>query len=559
MCAVALRQPRSRSLTRVSGARKAGFPAFVEPSDPGLRERAPSGDGWFFEIKADGYRAQLHLHGGNPKVYSRSGFDWTEQFSTIVAAAAALKGREAVIDGEAVVYGATGLPDFQALRRELGARKSPRVLYHAFDLLYLDGYDLRGAAYLDRKRLLKELLEGAPRTFVYVDYLQAEGERVFRQACKMGLEGVVAKRGNAPYSSGRQESWIKLKCTKSETFPIVAFVEKLGAKPRKIASLYIGRHADGKLLYAGKVRSGYTESLAREVRERLDPFILKKSPLTVPVKKPKATWVQPVVHAEVEYSAITDDGLLRAAVFKGLRDDLEPPKVKLPKVKSPRAVPSPHVATGKPHVGVPRENILQLLPDAVTPNKQELAAYWQKVSKRALGYLAGRPLKLVRHVHGTTFYHKGPLPKDIPGAVHQLRIEKREGGEGTRLWVDSLDGLLGLVAIGAVELHPWNATVDDFEHANQLVVDLDPGEGVAWQAVVDAALAMRDLMKTEGLKPWPKLTGGNGIHLMAPLSEPLAHDEAHRWAHRLVGMLAERESAALYPLGAGKPAWPYLP
>src|SRR4051812_28227356 len=134
MCAVALRQLRSQSLTRASGARKAGFPAFVEPCDPSLREHAPSGDGWFFEIKADGYRAQLHLHGGKPKVYSRSGFDWTEQFSTIAAAAAALKGHEAVIDGEAVVYGATGLPDFQALRRELGTRKSPRVLFHAFDL-----------------------------------------------------------------------------------------------------------------------------------------------------------------------------------------------------------------------------------------------------------------------------------------------------------------------------------------------------------------------------------------------------------------------------------------
>src|SRR5205085_9947484 len=153
-----------------------------------------------------------------------------------------------------------------------------------------------------------------------------DGQRVFEHACKMGVEGIVAKRRDSIYRSGRTDTWLKLKCVKSDTFPIVAFVEKLGAKPRKIASLYVGRREGDRVLYAGKARSGYTETVAREVRERLDPLIRKKSPLSVPVKKPKATWVEPVVDAEIEYSAVTDDGLLRAAVFKGLRDDLELPK-----------------------------------------------------------------------------------------------------------------------------------------------------------------------------------------------------------------------------------------
>jgi bifunctional non-homologous end joining protein LigD len=307
-----------------------------------------------------------------------------------------------------------------------------------------------------------------------------------------GFGRVVAKRVDAPYRSGRQESWIKLKCTKSETFPIVAFVEKLGARPRKIASLYVGRWEGERLLYAGKARSGYTELVAREVRERLNPLIRKTSPLSVPVKKPKATWVQPIVNAEIEYSAVTDDGLLRAAVFKGLRDDLDGPRVRAPSV-----VPSGKRHCGRPHIGVPRENILQLLPDAIVPTREELAVYWAKVHKRALEHLGHRPLKLVRHVHGTTFYHKGPLPKEIPDSVHQLHIRKREGGEGTRLWVDSLDGFLGLVALGAVELHPWNASVDDVERADRLVIDLDPGEGVRWDAVAEAALRVRELMERE--------------------------------------------------------------
>jgi bifunctional non-homologous end joining protein LigD len=442
--------------------------------------------------------------------------------------------RQAIIDGEATVLGNTGLPDFQALRRELRNSQSNRLIYHAFDLLYLNGHDLRRAPLLERKHALKSLLQDGPPALVYVDFLNADGTRVFEQACRMGLEGIVAKRVDTPYRSGRQDSWIKLKCVKSETFPIIAFVEKLGARPRKIASLYVGRWEGDRLMYAGKARGGYTETVARELRERLDPLIRKTSPLSVPVKKPKATWVEPKVDAEIEFSAVTDDGLLRAAVFKGLRDDLGGPQVKARSIV-------PAGGHRKPHIGVPRENILQLLPDAIIPTKAELADYWAGVHKRALAYLGHRPLKLVRHVHGTTFYHKGPLPKDIPSSVHQLHVQKREGGEGTRLWIDSLDGFLGLVAIGAVELHPWNARVEDVERADQLVIDLDQGEGVPWEAMVEAALRMRNILQDEGVSTWPKLTGGKGIHLVAPLRKPILHDEAHRYAVRLVRRLAEQD------------------
>ncbi|RZN33768.1 DNA ligase D [Bradyrhizobium sp. Leo121] len=531
MCAVALRS-RLRSLARVPGARKAPIPGFIEFCDPVQRDRPPGGEGWVYEIKADGYRAQLHLRPDETRVYSRTGLDWTEEFSSIANGAERLKVKSAVIDGEAMVYGSNGLPDFQQLRRELGRRESAQLHYHAFDLLYLDGYDLRAAALKERKELLKHVLADAPKTFILVEHVLADGDEIFRNACRMGLEGLVAKRIDAPYRSGRQESWVKLKCKKSETFPIVAFVEKLGARPRRIASLYVGRHAGDKLLYAGKVQTGYTEKSARELRERLDPLIRRTSPLSIPVKKPKATWVEPEVKAEVEYGALTDDGLLRSAVFKGFRDDLAPPKV-----RAPRLAPS---SVARPKIGVPRENILQLLPDAVTPSKDELASYWTRVWQKALPHLGHRPLKLVRHVRGTTFYHKGPLPKDIPQAVHELRIRKREGGEGIRLWVDHLDGLLGLVEIGAVELHPWNATVEDVELADRIVIDLDPGEGIPWDAVVEGSLRMRDLLRAEGFDPWPKLTGGKGIHLMAPLQGRVPHDRAHSLARRLVSELASR-------------------
>lgn len=533
MCAVALRQSRS-GVSGVPGACKAAIPGYIEPCDPTLRENPPRGSDWVYEIKADGYRAQLHRDDGNIKVYSRTGLDWTDQFSSIAAAARKLKAKSAIIDGEAVVYGSGGLPDFQQLRRELGPKRSERVRYHAFDLLYLDGYDLRDAAYEDRKRLLQDLLKGAPETFIFVEALEADGKVIFEKGCKLGLEGLVAKRLGRPYRSGRQESWIKLKCKKSETFPIVAFVEKLRAHPRKIASLYVGRRENGKLIYAGKVRTGYTETTAREVREKLDPLIRRTSPLDVRVNKPKATWVEPSVLAEVEYGALTDDGLLREAAFKGLREDLA-----VRKVKGPRLVPG---SGAQRKLGVPKENILQILPDAVVPSKEELAVYWKRVWRKALPHLGHRPLKLVRHVHGTTFYHKGPLPTDIPESVHQLRIQKREGGQGTRLWVDSLEGLLGLVEIGAVELHPWNSTVEDFEHADRIVIDLDPGEGVEWEAIANTALELRALMKREGFETWPKLTGGKGVHLMAPLDQPMLHDQAHRIARSLCSEFAATDA-----------------
>jgi bifunctional non-homologous end joining protein LigD len=475
--------------------------SFVEFQSPTLVERAPQGSEWIHEIKYDGYRTELILQDGEVRAYTRRGYDWTDRYGSIVAAAARLDAQSAIIDGEAVVLGSTGMPDYQALERELGNRKSQRLTFYAFDLLHLNGRDLRRRPLIERKAALQELLAGAPAALIYAEHLEAEGKAVFEHACRMGLEGIVSKRADTPYRSGVQESWLKLKCIKSDTFPIVAFVEKLGANPRRIASLYIGRREGDRLAYAGKARSGYSEETARAVRERLDPLIISKSPLTEPIVKPKATWVKPEMLAEITFSGVTDRGVLREAVFKGLREDLSAAPPARPAVRAkPKA--------GGTH-GVRRENILQLLPDAVTPSKEELARYWKKVADAALVHLGNRPLKLVRHTHGITFYHMGPLP-EIPAAVHQFRMKKRGGGEGVRVWVDDLDGLLGLVAMDAVELHPWNATVDDIEHADRIVLDLDPGEGVAWRAVTDAALALRELLAAEGLSSWPKVTAARG-------------------------------------------------
>jgi bifunctional non-homologous end joining protein LigD len=255
------RASRPKSPTADLRGRQPAEPsAFIEPCDPTLREHPPRGDDWVYEIKADGYRAQVHVGGGRVRVYSRRGLDWTGQFTAMADAAAGLRVERCILDGEAVVYGTTGRPDFQALRRELGSQHSSRLRYHAFDLLALDGKDVRELPYVERKRLLRDLLDGAPETFIFVDYLEADGEAALEHACRMGLEGLVAKQRQSTYRSGRVESWIKLNCVRSDTFPIVASVEKLGVRPRRIASLYIGRREGDRLLCAGKAQSGSTRS-----------------------------------------------------------------------------------------------------------------------------------------------------------------------------------------------------------------------------------------------------------------------------------------------------------
>jgi bifunctional non-homologous end joining protein LigD len=503
----------------------------IQPLDPTSVQHPPAGDDWIHEIKFDGYRAQAHKGDGRVTVFSRRGYNWTDRFGLIGALTGRLPADSVILDGEVVFIGRNGKPDIQGLRGALG-RRTDRLHLYAFDLLFLDGKDLRAEPLLERKRRLKALLKGGPEQLQYVDHMRGDSRLIVEHACKLGLEGIVSKQVESPYKSGRQESWRKSKCDLTDNFPIVAFVEKLGARPRRIASLYVGRREGDKLLYAGKVQSGYSLEAAREVREALDPYIRRKTPLSEPIVKPKATWVEPVVDAEVAYSSKTDAGLLREAVFKSLREDL---------AAQPLRVAAPRIVSRTPNKGVPPYNILQRLPDGVAPSEEELVAYWSTVEKQALAHLARRPLKLVRRVGHTIFYHKGPLPP-VPASVHPLKIDKREGGAGVRLWIDDLQGLVGLVQMGAVELHPWNATVDDIERADRMVFDLDPGAGIEWPFVIDTALALRRLLQKAGFKPWPKVTGGKGLHLMVPLGQDMTHDQAHALSRAIAERLAATDT-----------------
>jgi|KBSSwiStaDraftv2_1062776.scaffolds.fasta_scaffold03000_6 bifunctional non-homologous end joining protein LigD len=530
--AAARRRPKSTPAP--TGAIRASFPGFIAPCLATPGSRVPARGQWIHEIKHDGYRVQAHIHHGKATLFTRNGYDWTPRFRQIAQALPPLQRHDLVLDGEIVVMDERGVSDFHLLQDELAQKSPDRLTYLVFDLLYLDGWDFRTVPLGERKRALSQLFAeafGKDSRIQFNPHIEADAQSLIEHACALHLEGIVSKEMNSVYRSGRQDEWIKIKCAKTDTFPIIAFVEKLGVSPRRIASLYLGRWEGDQLLYAGKAQTGFQQRMLYELRERLDPYIRKDSPLSVPIKKPKATWVEPAVLAEIEYSAMTAEKRLRAPVFKGIRGDLMAPRKGPKRTRAPKPLSSPG----------PKSNILQLLPDAVVPSREQLIRYWKAVGPTALTYLARRPLKLVRHERGATFYHKGSFPP-IPKTVHQLVIEKREGGTGTRLWVDGVAGLLGLVEMGAVELHPWNSTIDDLEHPDAMVFDLDPGSGVGMSLVTETALALRDLLEQSGYSSWPKLTGGKGIHVMVPIEAgTLSHDETHRISRSLAERLAQTQ------------------
>jgi bifunctional non-homologous end joining protein LigD len=289
------------------------MPGFIKPQLATLKAKAPTSDQWLNEIKYDGYRVQLHASGGRATAYTRNGLDWTKRFASI--AKAFRIPRQAIVDGEAVVI-EDGRTNFSELQAALAGGRQGRIEYYAFDLLYLDRYDLRAVAQIERKRLLMELFNrydlGPPLR--YSEHIIGSGDEMFAHASKLNWEGIVSKNPAAPYRSDRNEGWIKVKTAKRGTFPVIGFVKD----PTGVKALYLGRYEGGELVYMGKVGTGWSRTTSSKIRKQLDAAVTAKSSLAKPLRKPKATWIEPSFFAEVEYRNITSEGLLRQSSFKGL-------------------------------------------------------------------------------------------------------------------------------------------------------------------------------------------------------------------------------------------------
>src|SRR5215207_3248257 len=281
--------PVSLSAREIPGAKPAPFPDFIEPQLATLRPKPPAGDNWLHEIKYDGYRLQAHVREGRVQLFTRRGYDWTDRFESVALAAWEMKTYGAIIDGEVIVPTARGQSDFHALERDLGAGRTDRFVYYAFDLLYLDGLDLRDAALLDRKKVLAALLADAQEPIRFSDHVAANGAEVFQKACRLELEGIVSKRVDGRYRSGRNDSWFKATCRHRDTFAIVGWAEKNG----KFDGIYLGRNDEGEFAYGGKVEHGFSEEDKKNLLARLQPLKAKKQPIAAPRSFPKARWVRP--------------------------------------------------------------------------------------------------------------------------------------------------------------------------------------------------------------------------------------------------------------------------
>jgi bifunctional non-homologous end joining protein LigD len=515
----------------MKGARPADLPDFVPPQLAQARDAPPDrGGDWLHEIKFDGYRLQCRVERGQARIVTRRGRDWTDKFPVLARAAAAFPVENAIVDGEITVAEAGGVPSFAALQQALSGERPAATVYYAFDLLHLNGCDLRDAALIDRKTALAALLRaaGSPAPILYSEHFEAEGERVFRHACRFALEGVVSKKRGAPYRSGRQRTWIKTKCIERQEFVVAGFA-KPSTGPRGIGSLALAYYdGEGRLTYAGRVGTGFTERMGADLRRALEERRAAESPLDrSPVEPPKdIVWVRPELVCEVEFRAWTDDGLLRQSAFKGLRDDKPAEEVALerPVAANGREAGAPRRAGRAEVAGIALTHPDRVLAPDQGLSKLGLAEYWQSVAEAALPEIAGRPLSLVRCPSGRDgecFFQKHAM-QGMPDAVRRVAIREDEG-EQDHMAVDDAAGLVGLVQMGTLEIHAWGARADDVERPDRLVFDVDPDPDLGWDRVAAAAAELRDRLARLGLESVCKTTGGKGLHVVAPIRR------AHRW------------------------------
>ena len=511
-------------------AKQSPMSDFVEPQLATLKPKVPTGKGWLYEIKFDGYRLQARLEDGSLKLLTRTGLDWTDRFGDRIAAAfKALAADKAIIDGELVVEGAGGTSDFSALQAALSDGETDRFAFYAFDLLYLDGEDLRAKSLVERKVALQQLLENAEDCLRLSEHFDDDGELVLRHACQLGLEGVVSKQAKATYQSGRNKDWIKSKCSASQEVVIGGYVPST-VSDTQIGSLVAGVFEDGKFRHVGRIGTGFSREVAADLFQRLAKIERQTSPFSGKLDaaaRRGVRFVKPQLVAEVEFSTWTADGLMRHAAFRGLREDKPAKEV----VREGEKAAMPEKVPARAQFAVELTNPDRVYWKDVGVTKERLANYYAQVWPFMQPFVANRALALLRCPGGIAeqcFFQK----HGWKGMTDEIRtfVDPQDKDDDTLIFVDSLDGLVGLVQGGALEIHPWQSSLDDLEHPDQVVIDLDPGDGVKWATMLDAARQVRQRLEDAGLAAFVKTTGGKGLHVVAPLIPKAGWDEVKGFA-----------------------------
>ncbi len=556
----------------IKKAPKEKLPDFIAPELALQSETPPAGGGWLHELKLDGYRIQARKDGDRVQLLTRTGLDWTHRMKTIAAFVAALPVEKAIFDGEVVVLaenGSTSFADLQAAFQE-GVKKP--LTYFVFDLLHLNGHSIRGLTLGKRKDMLAKVMGGSGEFLRFSEHIEGGGGEVFKRACELHAEGIVSKRAASKYSSGRSGDWLKLKCVHEQEFVIGGFTLPSNGS-HGVGALLLGYYDGGKLIYAGRTGTGFTQKTHRILRDQLDELRQKTNPFEkLPAEAQRgAIWVRPKLVAQVNFATWTADDLVRQASFKGLREDKpaaevrrEEPKVGprgrsqqrashatavgvAAKVSDKKAAKAPSKsATASAPVRLTHPE--KILDEESQLTKQQLADYYWAVAPHMLPHIEGRPLSLVRCPEGSgkpCFFQKH-VNHLLPSGIGAVDVpDKKTGKIEPYITLSSAEALAGLAQMGVLEVHPWGSRNDDLEHPDRIIIDLDPDAAISWTRLAESAAEVRKQLKKLGLESFLKSTGGKGLHVVVPIVPEYDWAVIKQLAHAFV-LQMEKEQPALY-------------
>ena len=516
----------------LKGARQDALPTKFPPQLASPIAEPPVGDKWLHEIKYDGYRTVAVLEKGTTRLLTRKGLNWTKRYGRLADAFNDLTAASAAIDGEVVVLDEAGASNFEQLQQALANDDTWRLVFFAFDLMHLNGWDLTGVPLLKRKAQLQKLLQHLDNNSAiqYSDHVTGQGADLYDRVCEMGLEGVVSKRADSSYFKGRSKTWLKAKAMQVANFNIIGF--KTSKAAGGLSSLLIADNLEGDWRYAGKVGTGWSIEEADMLLNRLAALARDEEVVTLEKKEPGVTWVEPSLKAAVQFREKTRDHHLRHPVFRGLR---ETTLTKSKRANTKRLITDEHLASI--WVTNPKRRMF----GKNGPTKLELAVYYAKVGDYMLPHLMGRLVSLVRSPTGKkddSFFQRHAfmgMPEEVK------TFDDRTGKEKGYIYIEGPRGFVALAQFGVVEFHPWGCRIDKVEKPDQLCLDLDPGDGVTWKHLVEAACAIRDGLTDLNLAPYIKTSGDKGLHIVVPIKRRYSWKQLHGVAGDLATSFAKMD------------------
>jgi len=507
---------------------KKAVPKFIEPQLARLVSKPPEGFDWVHEIKFDGYRIQAHSIKKSVHLITRSGLDWSSKYPSIALSLKKLP-EGTIIDGEVVWQNAKGVSNFQELQDAFLTNNESNIHYWVFDILFLEGKDLRDLSLMVRREYLTRLMKKLNEKNIHLsEAFRGGGKDFMAEACKKGLEGIVSKHVDANYHSGRHGEWVKSKCTLRQEFVVGGFTDPSGSR-QGFGSLLLGVHDGNRLRYVGRVGTGFNEDTIKIVSKKIHILERKKSPFSLSSPRSKNIhWIKPNLVAEVSFANWTKDTKLRSAVFHGLRMDKDPTQI----IKEDATVNSISTTINLSHpdrIIFSKEKI----------SKQDVFYYYKAVSRWILPYLSSRPLSLLRcptNTGGKCFFQKH-LTGKIPEAIHSI---KEPGNQSAFLGINSEDGLLTFVQRGVLEFHAWNSRENNLEYPDQVVIDFDPDKSIKWDTVKEAAWNLKEILDKLGINSFVKLTGGKGLHVQFPIVPRYHYQDVKNFAQALAMQMTDK-------------------